>query len=79
MKLIKRNIDCFKYLICVADKFKRTNMDCIHVNSSHAAVRHTVSEYKKLYIEKTRKGCNKIIQSGIILFQFHLDFNQIFY
>lgn len=54
-------------------------MDCFHVDSSHAAVRHTVSKYKKLHIEKTRKGYNKIIQSGIILFQYHFDFNQIFY
>jgi len=47
-------------------------MDSFHINSSHAAVRHTVSEYKKLYIEKTdvEEGYNKIIQSGIIPFSF---------
>jgi len=47
-------------------------MDSFHVNSSHVAVRHTISEYKKLHIEKTgvEEGYNKIIQSGIILLLF---------
>lgn len=43
-------------------------MDFLHVDSSYAAVRHTVSEYKKLYIKKIDKRCSQIIQSGIILF-----------
>lgn len=44
-------------------------MDSSHVGSSHATVRHTVPEPKKLYIEKTgvETGYSEILQSGIIL------------
>lgn len=67
----KCDINCFKYLICVSDKFKRDIVDSLHVNSSHADVWYTVSEYKKLcYVKKTNveKGHNKIIKRRIILF-----------